>query len=872
MSNNVRFNSTSKLTFPAPVSPAVSAFDLPNGDWTIFETITMDGGFPSTFGWVARTAELGVAGGFAIAINSGGGIFLYLNGNGNIGCQGRSNMAAGSSWVVFHHRVNGVVRTSMCPVLSVAPTDGSAVQVTTENTGTYKADLAVALVAAGDVQIGNRNDNARAFNNSLSRFGAIAGTLTPLEMAQMAYGIEVQNLPTPRTPLWYLPLSGPNDLNDVGPLKAVATKTGTINAGTDVPYGYTPAPTAPVFSGNPSVVAPVLAGSAASYTPASASGAPNPTMSQQWTIDGVDVSGATGATYTPATADIGKVLRVRQTATNSAGTVSVTSGGATVGNNAITVGVAELTAERIYQRIGGSAAVALSGTWGGPAAPAKIEYQLYAPDGSTVMKAWADTAATIATDGTWTATPSMPAPTNGKKYRIAVQAKNSSATVIASSGVKTNRFGVGDIIACIGSSSAWTWFQSSSASGLTANHDSISTMSGANWALFGTAGTAITMANYLAQALGVPVAMLSFGSSGETLANWANTGSSRWAGFVTGVANAGGKLGGVFASAGSNDAVNGGWIKTKASHYNTVKNTIDNTRTLTGQSDLPFLWSGMNRRTNSGTISAAEFDLQATRVREAENDIGDYPYVYHVQALGFEIGGDGIHLTAEGFQGDCALNQYVFAQARLGTYRRGPRIDSIVYSGNQVLVTLVHRNGTDFSPATAIPGFTITDSDASGVAPVLQSVVRKDATHILITCDRALSSPVVKFLDGSAPTVTMVSDNGTVALPMVVETEMAAVQGTIAPALATTVSFSVVKDFAGTPADNATGLDYAIYETTRLNANVLPIKYGSNLAISNGVATLDITGATTLTPGGIVRINYGPADGSKIASALVAVS
>jgi len=60
----------------------------------------------------------------------------------------------------------------------------------------------------------------------------------------------------------------------------------------------------------------------------SVSGTPAPTLAYQWAIDGVDISGATGATYATAAAG---ALRVRVTATNSEGVVGpVTSAPVTV--------------------------------------------------------------------------------------------------------------------------------------------------------------------------------------------------------------------------------------------------------------------------------------------------------------------------------------------------------------------------------------------------------------------------------------------------------------------------------------------------------------------------------------------------------------
>jgi hypothetical protein len=92
------------------------------------------------------------------------------------------------------------------------------------------------------------------------------------------------------------------------------------------------------------------------------------------------------------------------------------------------------------------------------------------------------------------------------------------------------------------------------------------------------------------------------------------------------------------------------------------------------------------------------------------------------------------------------------------------------------------------------------------------------------------------------------------------------------PALATKVTFSVVIDNAGTPAPDASGLDYAFYDQPRISAGQAPVKFGSTFAIAGGTATIDITGVTALYPGGTGRIEYGTADGVKLGGGQVAVS
>lgn len=77
----------------------------------------------------------------------------------------------------------------------------------------------------------------------------------------------------------------------------------------------------PGFSTQPTITGTPVEGIAAAYTAGAVTGTPTPTSTFEFLLDGV----SSGATFTPATADIGKGLAVRQTSTNSNGTASSTS-------------------------------------------------------------------------------------------------------------------------------------------------------------------------------------------------------------------------------------------------------------------------------------------------------------------------------------------------------------------------------------------------------------------------------------------------------------------------------------------------------------------------------------------------------------------
>lgn len=79
------------------------------------------------------------------------------------------------------------------------------------------------------------------------------------------------------------------------------------------------AASAPVVAGAPSIDGTPQVGVASSFTRGTYTGGAPTGYTQQWTIDGVDIAGETGAQYTPASSDATKSLRVREIASNGAG-------------------------------------------------------------------------------------------------------------------------------------------------------------------------------------------------------------------------------------------------------------------------------------------------------------------------------------------------------------------------------------------------------------------------------------------------------------------------------------------------------------------------------------------------------------------------
>lgn len=97
--------------------------------------------------------------------------------------------------------------------------------------------------------------------------------------------------------------------NAAGSVQAVSNSVGPIASAATPPVNTV----APVVSGT------VRIGELLSTTDGTWTGTPAPTYTYQWTRDGVDIGGATSATYTVVAADISAQIACEVTATNSAG-------------------------------------------------------------------------------------------------------------------------------------------------------------------------------------------------------------------------------------------------------------------------------------------------------------------------------------------------------------------------------------------------------------------------------------------------------------------------------------------------------------------------------------------------------------------------
>lgn len=84
---------------------------------------------------------------------------------------------------------------------------------------------------------------------------------------------------------------------------------------------------APANTAPPAITGTPTEGEVLTVSNGTWTGSPTPTYTRQWERNGTDIAGATAATYTLVTADVGTTITCTVTATNSAGNASATSAG-----------------------------------------------------------------------------------------------------------------------------------------------------------------------------------------------------------------------------------------------------------------------------------------------------------------------------------------------------------------------------------------------------------------------------------------------------------------------------------------------------------------------------------------------------------------
>jgi hypothetical protein len=217
-----------------------------------------------------------------------------------------------------------------------------------------------------------------------------------------------------------------------------------------------------------------------------------------------------------------------------------------------TIACTDQTDGRIYQRVAGGTTktVTIAGTYT-DATPTTVEVELQDHTSGSVVQAYTALTSTTIGGGNWSGSLSVPQHTNWIKFRA--RKKDSGGSVLATSSVTSNKWGVGILVALTGQSNMERMDTASStppaSSDLTRRFVS-------SWGAV-TGNGAIRLANELQDDAGLLIGILPLGLSSTTIGNWTDTGHQAWTDFTTAVAASGNDIEFVLWHQGEGDAVAG---------------------------------------------------------------------------------------------------------------------------------------------------------------------------------------------------------------------------------------------------------------------------------------------------------------------------
>ncbi len=400
----------------------------------------------------------------------------------------------------------------------------------------------------------------------------------------------------------------------------------------------------------------------------------------------------------------------------------------------------DLVTSKVYQRTVGTTAksLTLAGTYGG--SPDNIQYRISPFGGGTPLIDW--TAFSSFGSGIFSQSISI---TQGGPYRYELRTRNVTGDILATwSG--TSSWSVGVLIAAGGQSNLPGY---GDANYTVADSHVVITQDGVTWAhladpWLGGAGASMlpSLGNKLYTDLGCPIGFIPVASLGAALigsdgtvwdyrnpANHSDT-STLYGKLLAHIIAAGGCEFFLF-NQGATDAVNGA----TQTAYTTALN--DMVSMYTADLGVKPKWF-LNEVGRSHVAGSFDAGYNAVRMSHRAFDNGTDQFCVS-STMDFTIsnpdllGGNTSHYDGTS-QAILGVRYAIAIEYSLGlvAHYGSPRLSSALFTTSNktiIRVTLIHRGGTDFTPTSSIPGFTVID--ANGTKTV--SAARVDGTHIDVT-------------------------------------------------------------------------------------------------------------------------------------------
>lgn len=226
------------------VTPDAASLAYPNSDWCLSWVMRLDGTLTGDNPqYVVSNGNFGAAGTLNSVLNTASSashaskVVFYLNTNAaaqapNIVSTSVFNTPNQERLFVLQ-RSGTTLTLRSAPILTIAPVDGSAVVAEGSTT------LNIELNGPAGMYVAARADllAARFNDQSLSRIFRFDGTLTDLEVANLAYGKEITEIG--KSPSWYLPMADASDITNEGTNGSVFTAVNSPTTSAEPAYGWT---------------------------------------------------------------------------------------------------------------------------------------------------------------------------------------------------------------------------------------------------------------------------------------------------------------------------------------------------------------------------------------------------------------------------------------------------------------------------------------------------------------------------------------------------------------------------------------------------------------------------------------------------------
>lgn len=437
----------------------------------------------------------------------------------------------------------------------------------------------------------------------------------------------------------------------------------------------------------------------------------------------------------------------------------------------------EFANQRVFQRIGNSAAVVVTGNYL-DATPAAIQARVVDAATGAAKSNWTALSGAVIADGSFTGTLQVP---QGGWY--ALQVRDAATPGGVTTGA--NKWGVGIVWALIGQSNNDGFmtipFDYPIGDPRAVRHDYATSSYRRMGILSATLAPNSTkrapgypgavsdgnpndgptyFANLLSEITGLPVCLVWHSANGQAIDVWVGS-QTAWNAFVTKLNVAGGDCEGATLYQGESNSANGTSTASYAASLATLQQQL-HTQTSRNASSFNFgitsLGSVSDASSYSGGSTTRVGAIRAAQVQFANNT----PGAFMVTSALDTITTDGVHVNGEGFNRlGRRYAKSVAARLGFGNSCAGPRAISASRVGLDVTITVQHAGGSTLKDGTggngaSLTGFELKDSSGNVIAITNTSIASPTTIHL--TAASGPAPATVSYGMGNTPHTTSQTD------------------------------------------------------------------------------------------------------------------